>query len=106
MLRYILVCLSVILLMPNAHAGKMYIWVDSEGVKHYSDRPPGDADRKQIKGEVKTGELKVDTSPVVIAPDEPEEEPVDQVEADASESEAESQESEDQDSEQGSKKQK
>ena len=26
--------------LPLAYAGKMYVWVDANGVKHYSDRPP------------------------------------------------------------------
>lgn len=106
MSKYILICLSAMLLMQNAHAGKMYIWEDSEGVKHYSDRPPGDTDRKQIKGEVKTGELKVDTSPVVVVPDEPENEPVKQVGQEADEAESQPQAGESQDDEKASGTQK
>ena len=32
--------LAFLATLPLAHAGKMYVWVDANGVKHYSDSPP------------------------------------------------------------------
>lgn len=41
-------------------AGTIYTWTDSEGIKHYSDKPPQGDERAVVKGDIKSGELKVD----------------------------------------------
>lgn len=55
---------SVLLLLATAlSAGEMYMWQDSEGVKHFSDRPPQRDEKAQVRGEVTTDVLKVDRRP-------------------------------------------
>lgn len=38
--RFFLVILFSLLLVSNLYAGKIYVWKDEKGVKHFSDSPP------------------------------------------------------------------
>jgi len=63
MLKRIALIAGIFLLATNLSAGEMYMWVDSEGVKHFSDRPPQRAEKAQVRGEVTTDVLRVDRRP-------------------------------------------
>ncbi|WP_415894635.1 DUF4124 domain-containing protein [Neptuniibacter sp. PT34_22] len=63
MLKRIAFTSGLILLAANLSAGEMYMWVDSEGVRHFSDRPPQRGEKAKVKGEVTTDVLRVDRRP-------------------------------------------
>ncbi|WP_415888306.1 DUF4124 domain-containing protein [Neptuniibacter sp. SY11_33] len=63
MLKRIAFTSGLFLLATNLFAGEMYMWQDSEGVKHFSDRPPQRDEKAKVKGEVTTNVLKVDRRP-------------------------------------------
>ncbi|WP_162010844.1 DUF4124 domain-containing protein [Neptuniibacter caesariensis] len=41
-------------------AGTIYTWTDSDGIKHYSDKPPQGEERLVVQGDIRAGELKID----------------------------------------------
>ena len=41
-------------------AGTIYTWTDSEGIKHFSDKPPQGEERLVVDGDIKTGKLRID----------------------------------------------
>ncbi|WP_415896319.1 DUF4124 domain-containing protein [Neptuniibacter sp. QD57_21] len=63
MLKRIAFTSGLILLAADLSAGEMYMWVDSEGVRHFSDRPPQRGEKAQVRGEVTTDVLRVDRRP-------------------------------------------
>lgn len=38
----------LLLILPGLAAAEIYRWVDEDGVVHYGDRPPGDAERVEL----------------------------------------------------------
>lgn len=42
----------------TASADEVYSWVDSKGVRHFSDKPPQGVERASVRGEISSGELK------------------------------------------------
>lgn len=44
----------------TASADEVYSWVDSKGVRHFSDKPPQGVERTSVRGEISSGELKRD----------------------------------------------
>lgn len=51
--------LSCLVAYPLAAAAdEVYSWVDSSGIRHFSDKPPQGLERGQVKGEITTGKLK------------------------------------------------
>ncbi len=62
--KVLLIVISIVLLLAPSHAAKMYKWVDSEGVVHFTDERPEGVDNLQsvrvegsdTKTEISTGE--------------------------------------------------
>lgn len=60
MIKLGLVLIGVFALAPAVQAETVYTWVDSNGVKHFSDKPPQGNDRMQVAGEIQSGSLGID----------------------------------------------
>lgn len=56
----VLLCSCIAVLSLTATADEVYSWVDEDGVRHFSDKPPQGAEREQIKGSIASGTLKKD----------------------------------------------
>lgn len=54
------IILAVAVNSPVSTAGKVYTWIDADGIKHFSDKPPQGAERRFVQGDIQAGELKVD----------------------------------------------
>ncbi len=51
-LKFLIIVISIAVLLAPSHAAKMYKWVDSEGVVHFSDERPEDVnDAKSVRAE-------------------------------------------------------
>lgn len=59
MMNLRIVLLGMLIALPVS-ADQVYSWVDSDGVRHFSDKPPQGQERLSVKGDISSGQLKRD----------------------------------------------
>ncbi len=59
MMNLRIVLLGMLIALPVS-ADQVYSWVDSDGVRHFSDKPPQGEERLSVKGDISSGQLKRD----------------------------------------------